>query len=42
MSLGDLIIDLLKIVVALAIIVGVCYYWLTQGPPPRGRGRWRE
>ncbi len=42
MSLRDIIIDLLKIGTALAIIVGVCYYWLTQGSPPRGKGRWRD
>ncbi len=39
MSLRDIIIDLFKIVAALAIIVGVCHYWLAGGPPPRGRGR---
>ncbi len=42
MSLRDVIIDLLKFVSALAVIAGVTYYWLTQGPPPRGKGRWRE
>ena len=42
MSFGELIITLLKIVAALTIIVWVCYYWLTQGPPTRGRGRWRD
>lgn len=41
MSLGDVIIDLLKIIAALAIIVGAGYYWVNQGPPPRGKGRWR-
>ncbi len=42
MSFRDVIIDLLKIVASLAVIAGVIYYWLTGGPPPRGRGRWRD
>ncbi len=42
MSFRDIIIDLLKIVVALAVIAGVIRYWLKEGPPPRGRGRWHD
>ncbi len=42
MSLRDVIIDLLKIGTTLAVIVGVCYYWFAGGPPPRGKGRWRD
>ena len=40
MSFRDIIIDLLKIVASLAVTAGVIYYWLTGGPPPRGR--WRD
>ena len=36
------IIDFLKIIAALAIIAAVSYYWFTEGPPPRGKGRWRS
>jgi hypothetical protein len=36
------IFDLLKIIAALAIIAAVGYYWFTEGPPPRGKGRWRS
>ncbi|HET8851706.1 MAG TPA: hypothetical protein VFN02_04210 [Ktedonobacteraceae bacterium] len=40
MSLRDIIIDLLKIIAALTVIAAMGYYWVTQGPPPRGRERW--
>jgi len=36
------LVELLKIIAGLAVIVGVGYYWLTHGLPPRGRGRWRQ
>jgi hypothetical protein len=36
------IIDTVKFVVALVVIGGASYYWIKQGPPPRGRGRWRH
>jgi len=38
----QVLIDLLKIVAALAFIAALGYYWFTQGPPPRGKGRWRD
>jgi hypothetical protein len=36
------IIDLLKVIAGIAVIVIVADYWLNQGLPPRGRGRWRD
>jgi hypothetical protein len=37
----DVIFEVLRIAVALAILGGLVHYWLTTGPPPRGKGRWR-
>lgn len=34
--------EILKIIVALAVLVGVAYYWFTNGLPPRGKGRWKK
>lgn len=34
--------DILKIAVALIILVAIVRYLLTQGFPPRGKGRWRK
>jgi hypothetical protein len=34
--------DFLKVVAALAIVAAGIYYWITEGSPPRGRGRWRS
>jgi hypothetical protein len=39
MSFVAIIMDLLKIGACLAVIAGAIYYWLTGGPPPRGRRR---
>ena len=36
------LIEILKIVVLVAVLVAVVRYVLTQGVPPRGRGRWRN
>ncbi len=36
------IFDLLKVIAALAIIAAVGYYWFTERPSPRGKGRWRS
>jgi len=36
------LIEILKIAVALAVLVGIGYIWFTQGLPPRGKGRWRN
>jgi hypothetical protein len=41
-SFTSSLIEILKIVVALAVIVAVVRYVLTQGLPPRGKGRWRN
>ena len=38
----SMIIDLLKIVAALAVLVAVVRYAITQGLPVRGKGRWRN
>lgn len=35
------IVDILKITVALAVLVGIGRYYVIHGLPPRGRGRWR-
>ena len=37
-----MIVEFLKIVVGLAIISALVYYLITQGLPPRGKGRWRD
>ena len=34
--------DLLKVVATLAIVAAGIYYWITEGLPLRGRGRWRS
>ncbi len=34
--------DVLKFVAALGIVAAGIYYWITEGPPSRGRGRWRS
>jgi len=36
------IFDMLKIITALVIIAATGYYWFTEGPPPRGKRRWRS
>jgi hypothetical protein len=36
------LVELLKYIAALAVIVGVGYYWWTSGLPPKGKGRWRK
>jgi hypothetical protein len=38
----QVLIDLLKIVAALAVIAALGSYWFTHGLPPRGKGRWRD
>lgn len=37
-----MIFDLLKFISGVLIILGVVYWWITKGPPPRGKGRWRD
>ncbi len=37
----DAIVELLKIVVGLAVIIGIIRYCM-GGLPPRGKGRWRR
>jgi hypothetical protein len=36
----EVLIELLKYLVALAVIAWLGYYWFTHGLPPRGKGRW--
>ncbi len=36
------IVGMVKAGGAVLIIVGIIYYWLKDGLPPPGRGRWRR